>query len=151
MRRLWLIPMVAAGVALLVESHSTVGLAQSSSGAVSSEIAKLERTWETAMHAKDGATVEGILSSGWTGLNPDGSSDTRAHFVAAVKKGDYVTVKLDTIEVTVAGSTAVAHGKASDKDGKYAYSDVFAQEGGKWHAVFSQIALLPPPAPPTKK
>ena len=147
MRRLWMIPMVTVGLAMFVSSQSPVGLAQSSSAAVSSEITKLERTWETAMHAKDGATVEGILASGWIGLNPDGSSDTKAHFVAAVKKGDYTSVKLDTIDVTVAGGTAIAHGKASDKDGKYAYSDVFAQEGGKWHAVFSQIALLPPPPP----
>ena len=150
MRRFWLIPMAAVGVAMLVASQSTVGLAQSSSASVSNDITKLERTWETAMHAKDGAAVEGIVASGWVGLNPDGSSDTRAHFVAGVKKGDYATVKLDTIEVTVAGATAIAHGKASDKDGKYAYSDVFVQEGGKWHAVFSQIALLPRPAPAKK-
>jgi ketosteroid isomerase-like protein len=147
MRRRWLIPIAAVGVTMFLASQSTVGLAQSSSAAVSSEITKLERTWETAMHAKDAATVEGIVASSWVGLNPDGSSDTRAHFVAGVKKGDYATVKLDTIDVTVAGATAIAHGKASDKDGKYAYSDVFVQEGGKWHAVFSQIALLPPPPP----
>jgi len=147
MRRLWTFSPVVLAVAMLLGTQSMTALAQSSSAAVSSEITKLERTWETAMHAKDGASVEGILASGWTGLNPDGSSDTKAHFVAAVKKGDYTSVKLDTIDVTVAGGTAIAHGKASDKDGKYAYSDVFAQEGGKWHAVFSQIALLPPPSP----
>ena len=144
MRRLSMIRAAIAVAAVLVATHASVG-AQS---AVSGDITKLERTWETAMHAKDGATVEGILGPGWIGLNPDGSSDTRAHFVAAVKKGDYTTVKLDTIEVTVSGATAVAHGRASDKDNKYAYSDVFAQEGGKWRAVFSQIALLPPPPPP---
>jgi hypothetical protein len=45
-------------------------------------------------------------------------------------------------------ATAVAHDKASDKDAKYVYSDVFARDGGKWRAGFSEIAPIPPPAPP---
>jgi ketosteroid isomerase-like protein len=147
MRRVSMIQLATAVAAVLVATQASVGRAQTS---VSNDITKLERAWETAMHAKDGPTVEGILAPGWIGMNPDGSTDTRAHFVAAVKKGDYATVKLDTIDVTVSGATAVAHGKASDKDGKYAYSDVFAQEGGKWRAVFSQLAILPPPAPAKK-
>jgi ketosteroid isomerase-like protein len=146
MRRFSTVWLVAFAAALVGASGS--GRAQS---AISTEITNLERSWEKAMNAKDGATVEGIMASGWVGLNPDGSKDTRAHFVAAVKNGDYATVKLDDIAVSVFGATAIAHGKAHDKDNKYVYSDVFVQEGGKWRAVFSQLGVLQPPPPPAKK
>ena len=145
MRRASIVWAIAIVAVILISVRG--GHAQS---VVSTEITNLERSWEKAMNAKDSATVEGILASAWVGLNPDGSKDTRAHFVAAVKNGDYATVKLDDIAVSVFGGTAVAHGKAHDKDGKYVYSDVFVQEGGKWRAVFSQLALVAPP-PPAKK
>jgi hypothetical protein len=64
----------------------------------------------------------------------------------AVNAGDYATVKLDDIKVRMVGATAIAYGTASDKDGKYAYTDVFMQENGAWRAVYSQLALVPPPA-----
>ena len=97
------------------------------------------------MQKKDSAAVDKILASDWTGLNPDGTLETRAHFIDAVKKGDYTTIKLDEIAVSSLSGVVVAHGRASDKEGKYAYTDVFVKTNTGWRAAYSQIALLPPP------
>lgn len=119
---------------------------QMSAGATSGDakgaVTKLERDWEAAMQKKDDGAVGKILSDGWTGLNPDGSSEDKAKFLSEVKGGNYSTVKLDSIDVKTFGSTAIATGKASDKDGKYAYTDVFVRQGGGWRAVASQLAKI---------
>lgn len=116
--------------------------ASMASGDAKGAVTKLERDWESAMQKKDDGAVGKILSDGWTGLNPDGSSEDKAKFLSEVKSGNYSTVKLDTIEVKTFGSTAVATGKASDKDGKYAYTDVFVRQGAGWRAVASQLAKI---------
>jgi hypothetical protein len=53
---------------------------QSATGTPSSEVTKTERAWEAK-----------ILSTDWMGLNPDGTFETGAHFLSAVKNGDYAT------------------------------------------------------------
>jgi hypothetical protein len=131
-------------LAFIAERGAQAGQSTGSSSA-SAEVTKVERTWEAAMHMKDSAAVDKILASDWTGLNPDGTLETRAHFLAAVKAGDYATTKLDEIVVSTLSGVVVAHGKASDKDGKYAYTDVFVHSSNGWRAAYSQIALLPPP------
>ncbi len=142
MRRLF------APVAILgVFVSTTVAFGQTQkAGDASAAITKVERAWESAMRAKDGAAVDKILATNWIGLNPDASTSTHAEFVKAVNAGDYATVKLDDVKVRMAGAAAIAYGTASDKDGKYAYTDVFVQESGTWRAVYSQLALVPPAA-----
>lgn len=136
---------VFAPAALVVALVSTT-IVFAQKGDATSAVTKAERAWESGMRAKDSAAVEKVLAANWLGVNPDASSSTRTQFLAAVKNGDYATVKLDEINVRMAGPTAIAYGKATDKDGKYAYTDVFVEEGGTWRAVYSQIALVPPPS-----
>ena len=130
---------------LSAAGHAKAGQAAAGSN-VAGEVTKIERSWENAMHKKDSIAVDKILASDWIGVNPDGTIETRAHFISAVKNGDYATVKLDEIVVNTLSGVVVAHGKASDKEGKYAYTDVFVRVNGVWRAAYSQIALLPPPA-----
>jgi hypothetical protein len=137
------VALVCAGVVAAI-GHVEAG--QSAAATPSSEVTKAERNWEAAMQKKDSAAVDKILAPDWMGVNPDGTLETRAHFLSAVKSGDYATVKLDEILVSNLSGVVVAHGKASDKDGKYAYTDVFVRSNGGWRAAYSQIALLPPPA-----
>ena len=138
----------AITAAILLLGVAVTGIrAQAGQGAssVSAEVTKVERSWESAMQKKDSAAVDKILASDWMGVNPDGTLETRAHFLSAVKNGDYASTKLDEIVVSSLSGAVVAHGKASDKDGKYAYTDVFVRVNGGWRAAYSQIALLPPP------
>jgi ketosteroid isomerase-like protein len=113
-----------------------------SAGDAKTAVTKLERDWETAMHNKDDKAVGRILLDGWSGLNPDGSTEDKPKFLSEVKSGQYDSVKLDSINVKSFGSTAVATGTATDKDGKYAYTDVFIRQGGTWKAVASQLAKI---------
>jgi hypothetical protein len=106
-------------------------------------ITKLERNWEKAMQNKDDVAVGNIVADGWVGLNPDGSTDSKATFIAQVKKGDLQNVKLDTVNVKSFGNTAVAMGKASDpKMGNVVYMDVFMHMGGSWMAIASQVGPI---------
>jgi ketosteroid isomerase-like protein len=116
--------------------------AASSAGDAKSAVTKIERDWESAMQQKDDAAVGKMLSDAWTGLNPDGSTEDKAKYLSEVKSGQYSNVKIDSVEVKLFGSTAVATGKASDKDGKYVYTDVFVRQGGGWKAVASQLAKI---------
>lgn len=110
------------------------------------EVTRVERSWESAIQKKDSAAVDKILAADWIGLNPDGTLETRSHFLTAVKDGEYATTKLDDVTVSTLSGVVVGHGRSSDKDGKYAYSDVFVRLNGEWRAAYTQVALLPPPA-----
>jgi ketosteroid isomerase-like protein len=140
---------VVASVVLLA-TMTQIGGAQTSSGAnmgtddkTVAAITKLERDWEKAMQNKDDVAVGKIVADGWVGLNPDGSTDSKATFLAQVKKGDLQNVKLDTVDVKGFGSTAVAMGKASDpKMGNVVYMDVFMHMGGSWKTIASQVGPI---------
>ena len=49
------------------------------------EVTRVERSWESAIQKKDSAAVDKILAADWIGLNPDGTLETRSHFLTAVK------------------------------------------------------------------
>jgi hypothetical protein len=122
-----------------VQSSMGAGI---NSGPAVDAVKKVENDWINAMQKNDDKEVGKILVDGWIGTDPDGSIEQKPKFLSDVKSGQYATVKLDNINVTLFGSTAIATGRATDKDGKYAYTDVFIREGGKWKAVASQIAKI---------
>ena len=111
-------------------------------GGASAQITKIEKDWETAMHNKDGDATSRILADNWTALNPDGSSEDKAKFVSETKNGNYAGLSLTDIKVSSFGPTAVATGKAADKNAKYAWMDVFVKQNEQWKAVASQIAII---------
>jgi Domain of unknown function (DUF4440) len=119
---------------------------QASGSGASVGVTKVERAWERAIQNKDSAAVDKILAADWVGLNPDGTLETRSHFLMAVKNGEYATTKLDDVTISTLSGVVVGHGRSSDKDGKYAYSDVFVRLNGEWRAAYTQVGLLPAPA-----
>jgi hypothetical protein len=137
-------------IALAVSVLAAVALGQaqsgggkkSSSGDATAAIIKIEHEWESAMQNKDDKALGKILLDGWSGIGPDGSTEDKAKYQSEVKDGQYASVKLGDITVKTFGSTAVATGTATDKDGKYAWTDVFIRQAGTWKAVASQIAKV---------
>jgi hypothetical protein len=111
-------------------------------GGTTAQITKIEKDWETAMHNKDGDATGRLLADNWTALGPDGSTEDKAQFVSETKNGNYAGLNLTDIKVHSFGTTAVATGKAADKDAKYAWTDVFVKQNGQWRAVASQIAVI---------
>ena len=126
-------------------SGAAMGQSSMSAGAssdASAAVTKLEHDWESAMQKKDDAALGKVLADGWTGIGPDGSTEDKTKYQSETKSGQYTSVKLGDIKVKTFGSTAVATGTATDKDGKYAWTDVFVRQGGGWKAVASQIAKV---------
>jgi hypothetical protein len=132
-----LVGSIAAGVSRLYAGQTATA------ATVSAEVTKVERRWETAMHKNDSAAVDKILASDWMGVNSDGTLETRAHFLRAIKNGGYAAMVLDEIDVSNLSGAVVAHGKAHFKDFRYAFTDVFVKAKDGWRAQYSHLALLP--------
>jgi hypothetical protein len=143
--RLGVVTFIVCGIVSVAGDGVQAGQRATGSDA-SVEVTRVERSWESAIQKKDSAAVDKILAADWIGLNPDGTLETRSHFLTAVKNGEYATTKLDDVTVSTLSGVVVGHGRSSDKDGKYAYSDVFVRLNGEWRAAYTQVALLPPPA-----
>ncbi|HZU22144.1 MAG TPA: nuclear transport factor 2 family protein [Terriglobales bacterium] len=143
MKHILRLGLVMLALASLAQAQAAASSAKmQGAGDAKDAITKLERSWESGMQNKDDKAVGKILMDGWQGLNPDGSTEDKPKFLSEVKSGQYSSVKLDSINVKTYGSTAIATGNASDKDGKYAYTDVFIRQGGTWKAVASQLAKI---------
>ena len=124
--------------------------AKSAGPSVSDSVKQLEHDWTDAMKAKDTDKLDQILADDWTSLGPDGATQDKKQFLAAVKAGDYVLTSFDfgPMNVKVIGTVAIVQGsdteksmtKGKDSSGKFLWMDVFANRGGKWQAVRSQNA-----------
>lgn len=144
-----------AGAVLLI--CASVGLvypqAKKTAGpSVSDSVKQLEHDWTDAMKAGDAEKVAAILADDWSSVGPDGAKDTKSTFVASIKAGDYklASFEFGPMDVKVIGSIAIVQGsdteksttKGKDSSGKYFWTDVFANRGGKWQAVRSQNAMV---------
>jgi hypothetical protein len=104
------------------------------------------------MIAGDADKVGAILADDWVGIGADGSTETKAAFLAGIKSGSSKMTSFDfgPMSVKVIGSVAIVQGsdteksmdKGKDTSGKYLWMDVFANRGGKWQAVRSVDAMV---------
>ena len=124
--------------------------AKAAGTSVSSSVKQLEHDWSDAMKAKDADKLDQILADDWVSLGFDGTKSTKKEFIAAVKAGEYTLTSFEfgPMDVKVIGTIAIVQGsdteksttKGKDSSGKYVWTDVFANRGGKWQAVRSQNA-----------
>lgn len=140
----------AAGLVYAQSKQAPAAPAKIAGPSVSASVKQLEHDWTDAMKAKDTDKLDQILADDWTSLGPDGTTQNKKQFLAAVKAGDYVLTSFDfgPMEVKVIGSIAIVQGsdteksmtKGKDSSGKFLWMDVFAKRDGKWQAVRSQNA-----------
>jgi ketosteroid isomerase-like protein len=119
---------------------------------VSDGIKQLEHDWTDAMKAGDIDKLSTIIADDWTGIGPDGATETKKIFLDSIKSGDekIQSVEFGPMDVKVIGSVAICQGsdvekssmKGKDTSGKWVWMDVFANRGGKWVAVRSQTAMV---------
>ncbi len=93
-----------------------------------------------------------IIADDWMLITPDGSRVDKKAFFADIKSGaqKYQSVEVGQMDVKVLGNIAVCQGsdtekssyKGKDTSGKYSWMDVYANRGGKWVVVRSQIAMV---------
>ena len=115
---------------------------------VEATLMKMERAAAAALIKRDLAGFGGIFADDAVVVGPDGAVQTKAQLLADVKSGALVIQSTDISEmkVRVFGESAVAtymttdKGKYKERDisGKYRWTDVFVNRGGKWQIVAAQ-------------
>jgi uncharacterized protein (TIGR02246 family) len=146
-----------AGTILLVAAFAGLALAQDKMApakvpSTAESVKQLERDWIAAEKAGDADKLSQILADDWVALGPDGSTVTKAAFIADYKSGKskVETFEMGPMTVKVMGNVAVVQGsdteksktEGKDSSGKYVWMDVFEKRDGKWQAVRSQNAMV---------
>jgi len=118
-----------------------------SDSAVRSKIAALEKAWNQAYKAKDTRALDAILDNEIVLINDDGSTQSKAEFLASVKSSNNNSqeqqVSPESMSVHVFGNTAIATGvfRAKGVEGGKSYIrrerfvDTWIYKNGNWICV----------------
>ena len=124
------------------------------SGNVEQTLMRMEQNFVDALVKGDAAGLEHALADTFTFTAPDGSTQTKAEWIADVRNGalKMVSSQNDDMKVRQYGDAAVVtyrstdHGTYKDKDisGQYRWTDVFVKHNGQWQVVSTQGTSIPP-------
>jgi len=123
--------------------------AQETEAAVKSKVIALEQLWNQAYKAGDTKALDSILDDGIVLVNDDGSMQSKAEFLATVKKpspqptGQQQQVAPESFSVHVYGNVAIASGimRVKGEEGGKSYSrrerfvDTWLFKRGNWVCV----------------
>ena len=135
---------VAVSLVLLTASAS----GQSGSTTVEREIHAMEHLWNDARAKADVATLNRILADDWTVTHGDGSTDTKARYLADLKSGARTFsggVTESDVTIRVYGDTAVASGSSNStvtlngqaQGGALHFTRVYIKRDGAWKMIVS--------------
>ena len=111
-----------------------------------------ERQWAEALSTGDTKAVEPFLAADLTGTDPTGKAFDKAGMLSVVRDGPnlFVSDRINTIQVTLHGDTAVAQGdetwemRVGDrKHGRFLFTDTWIRRGDQWQVVASYSSLAP--------
>ncbi len=114
-------------------------------------LVELEQRWAGALEQHDAAAVACLLAPEFVDSTPDGQVQDRAAVLAAVPKRRAASNRLEQLQVTLAGETAVVHGlnHVLDPTGKelavVRFTDTFVHRDGQWQAVAGHESLVRTP------
>ena len=116
-------------------------------GGVDQALMDIERKWVAAEVKNDAAVLEDILADSWTGTSWEGKVTTRAQAIDDFKKtkvtrGEVSEMKVRMINPDTAIVTGIWNGAGADAKGQKVeesqrWTDIFANQGGKWKCVVS--------------
>jgi len=142
----------AAGVVFSAAALAMAPVAGAAAPSASDQVLAVERAWNRAIAARDGAAVSALLSEEFVFVAPNGLIVGKAAMVRAASDRAYAIDPFDTIDpvVRLYGKTAVVTGSFTQKgsyDGKafassYAYTDVYVLRRGRWIAVSAHASLI---------
>jgi len=123
---------------------------------VEKAITKIENDMSAALTKSDADTAAKFLADTFYAVNPDGSTQGKAQFVADLKSGKFKleSNQLDDMKVHVAtADLAIATYRSTDKgsydghdlSGQYRWLDVFAKRNGTWQFIVSQGTKIEQP------
>ena len=113
------------------------------------EIRALETQWNEARAHADVATLDRILVDDWTVTHANGTTDTKAKYLADLRSGARKfsgAVTVSDLVVRVYGDTAVASGSSDSavtlngqpQGGKLHFTRVYVKRNGAWKMVVTQ-------------
>lgn len=133
-------------IMIVIAMHAPV-LAQSTGGKAEQEVREAEKLFNEARARADVSTLDRLLVSEWTITHGDGSTDTKAKYLADLRSGarKFDFVKQDEISVRIYGATAVASGFTDSKvqyngqaqGGPLRFTRVYVKRNGRWQMIVS--------------
>jgi ketosteroid isomerase-like protein len=116
------------------------------------EVLAAEAAWSHALAINDVRGIDAYTSDDWVIIGAEGTTTTKAAFLAVTASGDLVhdQMTLDPDMVRVYGDTAILSGVARSggtwKGQRFAThersTDVFVKQNGRWRCVFTQLTAL---------
>jgi len=121
---------------------------QNGAATVDREIHAMEQQWNEARAKADVATLNRILVDDWTVTHNDGSTDTKARYLADLKSGARKFsggVTESDVTIRVYGDTAVAAGSSNStvtlngqaQGGALHFTRVYIKRDGVWKMIVS--------------
>jgi hypothetical protein len=122
---------------------------------VEKAIIKIEQDMSAALTKSDADAAGKMIADSFYAVNPDGTTQTKAQFIADVKSGKLKleSNQLDDMKVQAADADmAIVTYRSTDKgtydghdlSGQYRWLDVFAKRNGTWQFIVSQGTKLEP-------
>jgi ketosteroid isomerase-like protein len=126
---------------------------------VEKAIVKIEHDMSAALTKPDVDTAAKMLADTFYAVNPDGTTQGKAQFIADLKSGKLKleSNQLDDMKVHAADADmAIVTYRSTDKgsydghdlSGQYRWLDVFAKRGGTWQFIVSQGTKIEPAKKP---
>jgi len=120
---------------------------------VEKAVIKIEHDMSAALTKPDADAAAKMLAENFYAVNPDGSTQGKAQFVADLKSGKFKleSNELDDMKVHVASadmaivtyrSTDKGNYEGHDLSGQYRWLDVLAKRNGTWQFIVSQGTKL---------
>jgi ketosteroid isomerase-like protein len=118
------------------------------SGDVRGEVLAIERQWNESRAHADVAALDRLLVDDWTVTHANGTTDTKAKYLADLKSGARTftgSVTEDDVVVRVYGDTAVVAGSSDStvmfngqrQGGKLHFTRVYVKRGSAWKMIVS--------------
>lgn len=128
---------------------------QNGSPNVEREIRVMEHQWNDARAKADVAVLNRILIDDWTVTHGDGTTDSKARYLADLKSGARQfsgAVTEDDVTVRVYGDTAVVAGSSNStvalngqpQGGALHFTRVYIRRDGAWKMIVSQATRRQP-------
>ena len=121
-------------------------------GSVDKTLMDLERQWVKAALAGNGEALAPLLATDFVSVQSDGTTETKAEYVAKTSKGKWQVSEVSDMKVQVHGDSAVVTGVWTGKgtdgtgkafDGKERFADTWVKmPDGKWQCVASASAPI---------
>ncbi len=140
-------PIGAAGKATVFELKEAAASAAATTA--EQEVRAIERLWNEARATADVATLDRILVEEWTVTHANGTTDTKARYLADLKSGARKftgTVEEKDVVVRFYGDTAIVTGSSDStvslngqaQGGALHFTRVFVKQNGIWRMVVTQ-------------